>query len=67
MPMYEYKCSNCGATIEVLQKFSDPKLVHCEQCGHDSLEKQISTGTGFCLMGHGWYRPGMKSGKNPNQ
>lgn len=62
MPIYGYKCKECGAEKDALQKFSDAPLVKCEACGQDGLEKTISTGTGFCLMGHGWHRPGMRAG-----
>ena len=33
MPIYEYQCDECGATIEAFQKMSDDPLVECEQCG----------------------------------
>lgn len=62
MPIYQYKCSDCGHELEELQKFSDEPLKECPNCKKEALEKQISTDTGFCLMGHGWHRPGMKAG-----
>ena len=33
MPIYEYRCDDCGVTLEVLQKMSDDPLETCEQCG----------------------------------
>lgn len=33
MPIYEYRCDQCGATFEVMQKMSDDPLVTCEDCG----------------------------------
>ena len=57
MPIYEYKCQNCGATIEKLQKINDEPLVTCTECNEDSLEKQISN-TSFQLKGKGWYNSG---------
>ncbi len=59
MPIYEYRCQNCGEKIEKLQKFSDDPLKHCDKCDTDGLEKVISSGTGFCLMGYGWHKNGM--------
>jgi len=53
VPIYEYVCKNCGAKIEVLQRFSDPPLTKCEKCGGE-LEKIISQCT-FHLKGSGWY------------
>lgn len=62
--MYGYRCSNCGAETEKLQKLSDAPLTKCEVCGHETLEKTLSTGTGFCLMGHGWHKPGMTASRS---
>ena len=53
MPIYEYKCAECGAHIEKMQKVSDPPLTVCEACG-GRLEKQWSL-SGFQFKGAGWY------------
>lgn len=53
MPIYEYACSKCGKTIEVIQKFSDPVLKKHKGCG-GSLTKLISA-SGFQFKGSGWY------------
>lgn len=53
MPIYEYECSQCGATKEVLQKFSDKPLVKCDKCS-GKLQKIISHSS-FHLKGTGWY------------
>ena len=31
MPIYEYKCPNCGNQIELIQNYDDPNP-HCEIC-----------------------------------
>lgn len=62
MALYDFKCSECGHEIEVLQKMSDPYPTTCPNCGKETLEKQISKNTGFCLMGGSWYKPGMTAG-----
>jgi putative FmdB family regulatory protein len=54
MPIYEYSCSKCGKTIEVLQKFSDKPLRKHEKCG-GGLSKLISASS-FHLKGTGWYK-----------
>jgi len=33
VPIYEYRCDDCGVTVEVLQRMSDDPLETCEQCG----------------------------------
>src|SRR5690349_2108624 len=53
MPLYEYKCSKCEKIHEVMQKFSDPALETCPECG-GSVSKLMSL-TSFALKGSGWY------------
>ncbi len=53
MPIYEYKCQQCGAQIEKRQSVSDEPLTTCEKC-HGKLEKQWSL-SGFQFKGAGWY------------
>ena len=53
MPIYEYKCSKCNHITEMWQRFSDPPLDTCEECG-GPVVKIISQNT-FHLKGSGWY------------
>lgn len=53
MPIYEYKCLDCGSHIEKMQKVSEETLKICEKCG-GKLEKQWSL-SGFQFKGAGWY------------
>ena len=53
MPIYEYKCLECGSHIEKRQKISDEPLKVCDECG-GALEKQWSL-SGFQFKGAGWY------------
>ena len=53
MPIYEYKCLECGSSLEKIQKMSDEPLTICEKCG-GKLEKQVSL-SGFQFKGAGWY------------
>jgi putative FmdB family regulatory protein len=54
MPIYEYRCSECGFQKEYLQKVSDPKLTECPSCGKSTFSKML-TAAGFQLKGSGWY------------
>ena len=54
MPIYEYKCAECGHTLEVLQKLTAPPPIDCPSCGKAALAKQV-TAAGFQLKGSGWY------------
>lgn len=53
MPIYEYECLKCGKNREIMQKFSDPPLTSCPECG-GKMKKLISN-TSFVLKGGGWY------------
>jgi putative FmdB family regulatory protein len=53
MPLYEYQCSECERRIEVLQKFSDPVLSECSECGGE-LERVLSVPS-IRFKGSGWY------------
>ena len=52
MPIYAYRCTNCGFEKDFLQKMSDKPLTKCPQCGKDALVKELSA-PGFELRGTG--------------
>ncbi|HLX22884.1 MAG TPA: zinc ribbon domain-containing protein [Usitatibacter sp.] len=65
MPIYEYRCSNCGHQQEFLQKVSDAPLTVCPQCGKATFSKMLSA-AGFQLKGSGWYATDFRnSGSKP--
>ncbi len=53
MPIYEYRCNECGTHVERRQSISEAPLTICEKCG-GLLEKQVSL-SGFQFKGAGWY------------
>ena len=53
MPLYEYLCTSCGHRFERIQKFSDPQVAICPQCG-GPVEKQVSS-PAIQFKGAGWY------------
>ena len=61
MPVYEYKCKQCGREFEYQQRMSDPDMTVCEACG-GALERLISR-TAFQLKGSGWYKDLYSSSK----
>jgi len=61
VPIYEYRCSNCGHQQDHLQKVSDPVLTTCPACGQATYAKQV-TAAGFQLKGSGWYATDFKGG-----
>ena len=65
MPIYEYRCTECGHQAEVLQKISESPLTVCTACGKPAFTKLLSA-AGFQLKGSGWYATDFKgSGKKP--
>jgi putative FmdB family regulatory protein len=61
MPIYEYQCTNCDATLEALQKMSDAPRVDCPECQKPALKKLVSAAS-FRLKGGGWYETDFKTG-----
>lgn len=59
MPIYAYRCEECGHEMDALQKISDPPLTDCPACGASALAKQI-TAAAFRLKGSGWYETDFK-------
>ena len=64
MPIYAYRCDECGFSKDVLQKISDPVLTTCLSCGKAAFKKQV-TAAGFQLKGSGWYVTDFRGGKTP--
>jgi putative FmdB family regulatory protein len=54
MPIYAYRCEDCGHAQDFLQKMSDPLIESCPSCASKSFRKQV-TAAGFQLKGGGWY------------
>ena len=58
MPLYEYRCHQCGKTFEIRQKFAEAPLKVHEGCGGD-LERIIFAsalqfkGSGFYVNDYG--------------
>ncbi len=63
MPIYEYKCSECGV-FEVTQRITEDPLKECPTC-QGEVRKLISN-TSFQLKGTGWYVTDYGRGKGAN-
>ncbi|MCC6264141.1 MAG: hypothetical protein IT169_11230 [Bryobacterales bacterium] len=55
MPIYEYKCSECGKTYEKRQKFSDPADTVCQECGKAGAVHRVTSAPALVFKGSGWY------------
>jgi putative FmdB family regulatory protein len=54
MPVYTYRCQNCGVQFDESQKFVDPPLVKCPECGKKTLRKVFQP-VGIVFKGSGFY------------
>ncbi len=54
MPIYTYRCENCGIQFERQQKFSDEPLKWCPECHQKALRK-VYTPVGIVFKGSGFY------------
>lgn len=54
MPIYTYRCENCGVQFDRRQKFSDDPLTTCPECGTDTLRK-VYLPVGIVFKGSGFY------------
>lgn len=61
MPIYEYRCTDCGHAQEHLQKMSDAPIAACPHCGGGAYAKQLSPTGGFSLKGGGYYATDFKN------
>jgi putative FmdB family regulatory protein len=64
MPIYSYRCENCGVQFDRYQKFSDKPLTTCPECGHKALRKLFQP-AGIVFKGSGFYVTDNRSSKNP--
>lgn len=60
MPVYTYRCENCGVRFEREQSYSDAPLKICPECRKKSLKKVISP-VGVIFKGSGFYSTDHKS------
>ena len=54
MPTYEYRCKDCGTTLEVVQSFTEPSLTECRTCG--GRLRKVFGNVGISFKGSGFYR-----------
>ena len=54
MPLYEYECEACGKRFEKIQKYSDPLVDVCPNCGKGPVKKLLSS-PAIQFKGSGFY------------
>ena len=54
MPVYIYRCENCGVQFDKQQSFSEQPLSRCPECGKKTLKK-VYQPVGIVFKGSGFY------------
>ncbi len=60
MPLYAYRCDNCGVEFERTQKFTDKPIKRCPECNKSAARRVIQT-SGIVFKGSGWYKTDSRS------
>jgi putative FmdB family regulatory protein len=64
VPIYDYRCDECGHRFSAVQSFNDSALDKCPKCG--KRPRRLITAPGIVFKGSGWYktdsRPASKDG-----
>ena len=67
MPLYSYRCLECGAEFEKLISYTHSLQMECPECGSEQTKKLVSSfatlgssnsgngGSGSCSSGSGYF------------
>lgn len=66
MPIYTYRCENCGVQFDRQQKFSDQPLTKCPECSKKTLRK-VYQPVGIVFKGSGFYATDHRSSSGANR
>jgi len=64
MPLYEFRCQECGHQLELLLKSNEDAPGPCPHCQAHSLQRQVAAPR-FQLKGTGWYETDFKTKPQP--
>jgi putative FmdB family regulatory protein len=62
MPLYDYKCGECGHIFEVMQKITEEPLKFCPEC--KGPIKRLISASGIIFKGTGFHVTDYRSGKD---
>jgi len=54
MPIYTYRCENCGVQFDRRQHFDDPLITRCPECNKEAL-RRVFLPVGIVFKGSGFY------------
>lgn len=62
MPIYDYKCEDCGYTFEARQRMTDDPLTECPSCDEGEVRRVVNA-VGVVFKGSGFYITDNRNGK----
>jgi len=54
VPIYDYRCDECGHRFSAVQSFNDGPVDKCPNCG--KRPRRLITAPGIVFKGSGWYK-----------
>jgi putative FmdB family regulatory protein len=66
MPIYTYRCTNCGVQFEQQQRFDEQSLTRCPECSKKTLRK-VYQPVGIVFKGSGFYATDHRSPSGANR
>ncbi|HLQ05766.1 MAG TPA: FmdB family zinc ribbon protein [Verrucomicrobiae bacterium] len=64
MPIYDYRCDECGHRFSAVQSFSEGPIEKCPNCG--KRPRRLITTPAIVFKGSGWYKTDSR-GKAPSE
>ncbi|WP_168801585.1 FmdB family zinc ribbon protein [Glycomyces buryatensis] len=61
MPVYEYRCKECGFEFDKHQEFSEARLTDCPTCEVKGSLRKVFGNVGVTFKGSGFYRTDSRS------
>ncbi|MGM0641537.1 MAG: FmdB family zinc ribbon protein [Thermotogota bacterium] len=62
MPIYRYKCTDCGEEFTVMHSMKETPEITCEECGSEA--EKIIGNVGIAFKGSGYYVNDSKKSDN---
>jgi len=66
VPIYTYRCENCGVQFDRQQSYQDAPLQVCPECRRKALKKVIAP-VGIVFKGSGFYATDHRSSSGSNR
>lgn len=63
MPVYIYRCQNCGTQFEKAQTYFDKPLIRCGNCHRNTLQRVLNV-SAVIFKGSGWYSIDQRSNED---